>query len=102
MSANTLLNLPTNATIQTGSAVTVSTSVNTNITFGTPFPSGSLPLVFVQNAQGTDWPQIIFTVQNLSNTGFTVIQNNLADPGTNEVVGISWLAVWVPITPPPA
>jgi len=100
MSANTLLNLPTTATIQSG-IITTSASASTNIVFGTPFPSGSLPLIFIQNTQGTTWPQIIFSVQNLSNTGFTIIQTNLESLGTNEAVLVSWLAVLVPATPTP-
>lgn len=98
MSAHTLLNLPTNATIQTG-LVTLNVALTTNVIYGTPFPSGSLPLVFIQNSEGNVWPSFNFSVQNLSNTGFTIVQTNLASAGVYEAVGVSWIAIWVPITP---
>ena len=65
MSAQALLSLPSNVIIQTG----VFNENNGIITFNTPFPN--TPLVFLQNAQGTDWDQVILAVNTTSTTGFT-------------------------------
>lgn len=97
MSASSLKNSSNYPFIQT-EIITTNAVQATNVTFKTPFPTGSLPIVFIQNTEGTVWPNIIFSTQNLSNTGFTIIQT-----GSNafEEVLISYLAIWIPTTPPP-
>jgi hypothetical protein len=100
MSAHTLLNLPTTATIQTGIVTTDADQV-TNVTFGTSFPSGSYPLIFLQNTEGPVWPTIFFTIQSISNTGFQIVQTYTA-PATNyQTVTVAWSAILVPATPVP-
>ncbi len=73
----------------------------TNVTFETPFPSGALPLIFIQNTEGSVWPSIIFTTQSLTNTGFQAIQQFFSPALTYQEVQFSYLAVWIPVTPPP-
>lgn len=97
MSASSLINSSYYPFIQTGIIITDAAQA-TNVIFKTPFPSGSLPLVFIQNTEGTIWPNIMFSTQNLSNTGFTIIQTGSSAP---EEVLISYLAIWIAITPPP-
>ena len=100
MSAHTLLNLPTNAIIQTG-LITTNNALTTNVVFGTPFPSGALPLVFIQNTEGGVNPTIFFTTQNLGSTGFTIVQTYVSPITTYQSVGVSWVAIAIPNTPIP-
>jgi len=65
MSAQALLSLPNNAIIQTG----VISETTGTITFNTPFPNA--PLVFVQNAQGATYDQVVLVIGTTSTTGFT-------------------------------
>jgi hypothetical protein len=97
MSAHTLLNLPTYATIQTG-ILTTPASASTTIVFGTPFPLGILPLIFIQNTDGSTNADVVFTTQNLTNTQFTLVQSGTGAPSA---VLVSWMAVAVPATPVP-
>ena len=100
MSAQSLIASSQYPNIKTGIIVTNVSQV-TNVTFNTPFPVGSLPLIFLQNAEGAVWQNIIFTTQGLTNTGFQIVQNNLENAGTYEEVGLSWIAIWIAATPPP-
>ena len=100
MSAQALLASSQYPIIRTG-IITTNASQVTNVTFYIPFPSGSLPLIFLQNTEGAVWQSIIFTTQGLSNTGFSIVQNNLINAGVYEEVGLAWVAIWIPSTPPP-
>jgi len=96
-------NIPSNTTqvattgyvfsiFRTGLA-SVGASASTTIDFLQPFPPGSVPNVFIQNSQGNVWESIIFTIDGVNNTSFTINQYNIASPGTYEVVGITYLAI---------
>jgi len=94
MSAQSLLNTPNSiySNLRTGTAI-VNNSAYTQINFPQPFPAGSIPIVFIQNSQGQTWENIIFTTSNANNTSFTVNQYNITNPGTYEVVEITYLAI---------
>lgn len=96
MSAQALVASSVYPIIRSGSIATLD-AVTTPITYDTPFPSGSIPLVFLQNAEGATWPDVPLTTQSLSNTGFVIVQSGT----TTEIISVSYLAVWVPSTPPP-
>jgi len=93
MSAHTLLNLPTNALIQTG---TFGESTG-NIVFSQPFPSGATPYVLLQNSQGGTWDQVVLSVGAITNTGFAYVKFDTVT-GTNitSAIGINYLAIWIP------
>jgi hypothetical protein len=97
MSAQALVASPVFPLIKT-SVFECQANTSNNITFVTPFPLGALPLVFIQNTDGGQWPNVIFSTQNLSNTGFTLVQSGTGSPAA---VLLSYLAVWCPTTPPP-
>ena len=65
MSAQALLSLPNSAIIQTG----VISETTGTITFNTPFPNA--PVVFVQNAQGATFDQVLLVIGTTSTTQFT-------------------------------
>lgn len=100
MSAQSLVASSVYPLIKTGLLTTVANQ-STNVTFITPFPVGSLPLIFIQNTEGAVQPTIFFTVQNLTNTGFTIIQTFVSPIVGYQNVAVSYLAVWDPVTPPP-
>ena len=91
MSAQALLSLPSNAIIQTGD-FGETTGI---ITFNTPFPN--TPLVFLQNAQGTTWDQVVFTVNTTSTTGFTYIKFDTQTPGViTNAINCFYVAIGFP------
>ena len=62
-----------------------------NVTFDEPFKSGTIPFVIKQNigtSTANAGQQRAYTVQNVSNTGFTYYR-----PGDNNVTGIYYLAI---------
>jgi hypothetical protein len=68
MSAQALLSLPNNAIIQTGDFG----ETTGNISFDKAFPNA--PLVFLQNAQGGAYDQVVFVISSTSTTGFSYLK----------------------------
>ena len=95
MSYQAFENLNTTPTITCGVFANTATQ-NTNITFKIPFSAGQIPIVSVQNTQAATWENIVFTVSQVTNTGFTVTQYDTTGAGNLEIVSCSYIAVYVP------
>jgi hypothetical protein len=93
MSANTLLNLPTNAIIQTGTFG----ETTGNIVFSQPFPSGATPYVFLQNSQGATGDQVVLTVGAITANGFAYIKfDTVSQTNITNAIATNYLAIWIP------
>jgi hypothetical protein len=95
MSSQSFQNLPTTPIVRSNTFATNPTQ-NTNILFSPPFPAGITPFVQVQNTQGTTWQTIIFTTSNTTNTGFTITQYNITNPGSYQTISCDYIAVGFP------
>jgi hypothetical protein len=91
MSAQALLSLPNNAIIQSGSFGETTGS----ITFNTPFPN--TPFVFLQNAQGGTWDQVVFVISSTSTTGFTYLKfDTQTNTNITNGIGCNFVAIGFP------
>jgi hypothetical protein len=95
MSAQSLVASSQYPIIETGGFVTTATASGA-ISFRTPFPTGTVPALSLQNASGALWDQITIAA-TVTNTGFTWTQSGA---GTAEIFAVSYIAILVPNTTP--
>lgn len=97
MSAQSLVASSQYPIIETGSF----SETTGTITFSKAFPTGTVPAVFLQNAEGGAYDQVVFQTGVISNTSFAYLKfDTVTGANITTAIDCNYLAILIPNTTP--